>query len=94
MRQVGLLHPGAMGAALGACLVSTGHRVLWSSAGRSAATTERARKAGLEDVGTLADALRAADIAISVCPPDNALDLAREVAQHGYGGVPQKSPLF
>ncbi|WP_296559858.1 NAD(P)-dependent oxidoreductase [Pigmentiphaga sp.] len=84
---IALLHPGAMGAAIGACLVATGHRVLWCSAGRSAATAERARQAGLVDAGTMADALRAADIAISVCPPDNALDLAREVAEHRYGGI-------
>ncbi|MDX3906456.1 MAG: DUF1932 domain-containing protein [Pigmentiphaga sp.] len=86
-RTIALLHPGAMGAALGACLVSRGHRVRWSSAGRSAATLKRAQAAGLEDAGTLEAALRGADFAISVCPPHNALELAREVAGHRYEGI-------
>lgn len=86
-RNIALLHPGAMGAAIGACLVSRGHRVLWCSAGRSAATAQRAQAAGLEDVGTLDAALRGAEIAVSVCPPDRALELARSVAEHGYGGI-------
>jgi len=86
-RNIALLHPGAMGAAIGACLVSRGHRVLWCSAGRSAATAQRAQAAGLEDVATLDAALRGAEIAVSVCPPDRALELARSVAEHGYGGI-------
>lgn len=86
-RTIALLHPGAMGAAIGACLASRGHRVLWCSAGRSGATAKRAQAAGLEDVGSLDAALRSAEIAVSVCPPDRALELARAVAEHGYGGI-------
>ena len=33
MATVGLLHPGEMGAAVGGCLVSVGHEVLWDPAG-------------------------------------------------------------
>src|SRR2546427_3305317 len=44
---IALLHPGEMGAAVGACLVQ--HRVLWASAGRSPSTHARARAAKLED---------------------------------------------
>jgi 3-hydroxyisobutyrate dehydrogenase-like beta-hydroxyacid dehydrogenase len=82
-----MLHPGEMGAAVGACLVSAGHRVLWASAGRSAATRERARAAGLEDVVTLARALDEAEFVFSVCPPHGALDLAAEVAELGFDGL-------
>lgn len=39
MATVGLLHPGEMGAAVGGCLVTAGHTVLWDPAGRSRATT-------------------------------------------------------
>ena len=42
MATVGLLHPGEMGAAVGGCLVSVGHEVLWDPAGRSRASTGRA----------------------------------------------------
>ena len=69
MTTIALLHPGDMGAALGACLVSNGHRVVWASAGRSAATRARAAGAGLEDLKSMARAVEAAEIAFSVCPP-------------------------
>src|SRR5438105_1309753 len=44
---IGLVHPGEMGAALGAALRAVGHDVTWASAGRSDATSERAREADL-----------------------------------------------
>jgi 3-hydroxyisobutyrate dehydrogenase-like beta-hydroxyacid dehydrogenase len=79
-QTVALLHPGEMGAALGACLVSRGLRVLWVSQGRGAATRKRAEAAGLEECETLDRALEAAEVVLSVCPPHGALDLARAVA--------------
>jgi 3-hydroxyisobutyrate dehydrogenase-like beta-hydroxyacid dehydrogenase len=84
---VGLLHPGAMGAAVGQCLVAAGHQVLWVPEGRSPASAARAAAAGLTAVasGGLAGLIRRADVIISVCPPQAALDLARQVA--GFGGV-------
>src|SRR6266511_1183556 len=87
MKTVALLHPGEMGAAIGACLGGRGLRVVWASAGRSAATRSRAKAAGLEDLGPLERALGAADIALSVCPPHGALALAREVAGLGFRGI-------
>jgi 3-hydroxyisobutyrate dehydrogenase-like beta-hydroxyacid dehydrogenase len=86
-KTIALLHPGEMGAAIGADLVARGHRVVWASAGRSAATRRRAESSGLEDVETLARAAEAADIVFSVCPPHAAVDLARAVAACGFGGV-------
>src|SRR2546423_10417000 len=86
-RTIALLHPGEMGAAVGACLVGRGHRVLWVSSGRSAATVARAKGAALEDAGTLARALEAADIVLSVCPPHAAIALAREVAGRKFRGI-------
>jgi 3-hydroxyisobutyrate dehydrogenase-like beta-hydroxyacid dehydrogenase len=79
-QTIALLHPGEMGAALGACLVSRGLRVVWVSQDRSAATRKRAGAAGLEECETLDRALAAAEIVLSVCPPHGALDLARAVA--------------
>ncbi len=87
MKTVALLHPGEMGTAIGACLGELGLRVVWASAGRSAATRSRAKAAGLEDLGPLERALGAADIVLSVCPPHGALALAREVAGHGFSGI-------
>lgn len=82
---VALFHPGEMGAAMGACLVTAGSRVVWASAGRSAAT--RARAAEIEDLESPERALAAADIVLSVCPPHAALGLARNVAGQGFGGL-------
>jgi len=82
---VGLLHPGEMGAALGGALVESGRRVVWASAGRSAATAARARGAALEDVESLAEVRRLSDVIVSVCPPHAAADVARSV--QGFSGI-------
>src|SRR5207237_6662711 len=82
---IALLHPGEMGAAVGACLNQ--HRVLWVSAGRSPSTHARARAAKLEDAQTLERALEAAEIVLSVCPPHAATALAREVARAKFQGI-------
>jgi 3-hydroxyisobutyrate dehydrogenase-like beta-hydroxyacid dehydrogenase len=87
METIAILHPGEMGTAIGARLRAKGLRVLWASTGRSAATRERAARAGLEDAGTLRDALAAATLVLSVCPPHGALTLAHEVAAARYRGV-------
>jgi 3-hydroxyisobutyrate dehydrogenase-like beta-hydroxyacid dehydrogenase len=86
MATVGLLHPGEMGAAVGGCLVSAGHEVLWDPAGRSRASTGRALAAELS--GASLAAIRARGTVIfSICPPHAALDVARQVAAAGYGGI-------
>jgi 3-hydroxyisobutyrate dehydrogenase-like beta-hydroxyacid dehydrogenase len=78
---VGIVHPGEMGAAIGAALRSTGATVLWASDGRSAATAERAANAGLEDVGALDELAQRSDVIVSLIPPHSAVDVAR-----GFGG--------
>jgi len=82
---IGLLHPGEMGAAVGRCLTSGGHTVLWASEGRSAATVARASAAGLKDAGTVAGVARDAEVILSVCPPHAAADVAWAV--HGFHGL-------
>ena len=79
-----LLHPGAMGASIGAALVGKGHAVTWVAQGRSAATAQRASKAGVRAVATLAEAVADAQVALSVCPPDAALELAQAVRGAGF----------
>jgi len=81
---IGVLHPGEMGSVVAACAREAGARVVWSSAGRRSATRERAAGAGLEDVGSLRDLVAASDVIVSVCPPESALDLARDVAAAGF----------
>jgi 3-hydroxyisobutyrate dehydrogenase-like beta-hydroxyacid dehydrogenase len=84
---VGLLHPGEMGAAVGATLVAAGHDVLWASEGRSNASTARATQGGLQDAGGVAALAARAEVILSICPPAAALDIARAVATCGFAGV-------
>jgi 3-hydroxyisobutyrate dehydrogenase-like beta-hydroxyacid dehydrogenase len=87
MATVGLLHPGEMGAAVGGCLVSVGHEVLWDPAGRSRASTGRALAAELTGVSSLAELASRCSVILSVCPPHAALDVASSVASTGFSGV-------
>jgi 3-hydroxyisobutyrate dehydrogenase-like beta-hydroxyacid dehydrogenase len=82
---VGLLHPGEMGAAVGAALRGADATVLWASSGRSRASAERAREAGLEDVGTVRKLLRRCEFLLSICPPHAAMDVAE--ATRGFEGI-------
>ncbi len=85
MATVGLLHPGEMGAAVGGCLVSVGHEVLWDPVGRSRATTGRALAAELTGV-TFDKLIARSAVILSICPPHAALDVAHQVAAAGYTG--------
>jgi len=86
VKTAGLLHPGAMGEALGRSLQNAGAHVLWASGGRSAATVARAAAAGFEDVQTVG-ALSDSDVLLSICPPEYALDVAEATAAVGFTGV-------
>lgn len=85
--QLGLLHPGEMGASVGAAARSAGAEVMWASEGRSRATRERAERAGFRDLGDLGALLGRSGVVLSVCPPHCALDLAGEVAERRFGGL-------
>lgn len=85
--HIGLLHPGEMGAAVGALLVRTGYQVLWASAGRSRESAARADAAGLTDVEHLRALTGRVQLLLSICPPESAQALAEEVAASGYSGL-------
>jgi 3-hydroxyisobutyrate dehydrogenase-like beta-hydroxyacid dehydrogenase len=76
MTTIAILHPGRMGAAIGATLVAAGHDVRWLPAGRGAGTRRRAEEAGLRP----ADDLSGCDVVLSACPPAAAVDVARGAA--------------
>ena len=82
-----ILHPGEMGAEVGAAARGGGARVLWVSAGRGGATRNRAGAAGLQDGGMLNAALGQSNVVLSVCPPHAAVDLAKSVAAEGFRGT-------
>lgn len=83
--MIGIVHPGAMGAALGADLVRSGHEVAWASNGRGAESARRAGAAGLVDVRTLDELADRCDFIFAVCPPGAAVEVAGQFA--GYRGT-------
>ena len=85
--RLALLHPGAMGATIGATLVASGHEVHWLRPDRSQSTAGRAMKAGLTADDSLADLLHGCEGLISVCPPSAAVAVAETIVAEGYAGV-------
>lgn len=80
--EAGVLHPGAMGASLGAALRQNCETVLWAAAGRSPETRHRAEQAALTEVADVPTLASRAQVIVSICPPHAAEDVAREVARH------------
>ena len=87
---IAVVAAGGMGAAVGARLAERGARVLTSTAGRSAASVERARAARMEPVSD--DELTAADIFLSIVPPNQAAALAARIAERCK--ATRKTPIY
>jgi 3-hydroxyisobutyrate dehydrogenase-like beta-hydroxyacid dehydrogenase len=85
VETIGLLHPGDMGAGIGAALVGAGYTVTWASAGRSSASAGRAASANLVDLGSVEAMIDRCQVILSICPPAHAVAVANEVA--GFGGL-------
>jgi 3-hydroxyisobutyrate dehydrogenase-like beta-hydroxyacid dehydrogenase len=85
--KIGILHPGEMGASVGATARAAGNAVSWASAGRSEATRRRAEESGLEDAGTVEALIAGSEIIVSVCPPEAARTLAASVIDAGFIGI-------
>jgi 3-hydroxyisobutyrate dehydrogenase-like beta-hydroxyacid dehydrogenase len=75
---VGIVSPGAMGAAVGRVLSIGGTRVVTTTEGRSARTRRLAE--GLELLHTLDDVIAASDIVLSIVPPGIACGIAEAIA--------------
>jgi 3-hydroxyisobutyrate dehydrogenase-like beta-hydroxyacid dehydrogenase len=82
-RDIGIVSPGAMGAAVGRSLVGVGHHVVVALGGRSTRSVARAREAGLDDVGTLQRLADESDLVVSIVPPASALEVATMLARAG-----------
>jgi 3-hydroxyisobutyrate dehydrogenase-like beta-hydroxyacid dehydrogenase len=83
---VGVQHPGRMGSAVAAQIMTNGHTVLWCPDGRSPATHRRAQDAGLRPV-PLEQLLADSELVLSSCPPAVAEEIATMVAEVGYRGI-------
>ena len=78
MTTIGIVSPGAMGAAVGRALRAGGSRVVATVDGRSERTAHLA--ASLELLPTLDDVVGAADIVLSIVPPRDAVEVAAAIA--------------
>lgn len=76
MSHVLVVHPGQMGSAVGRALVAAGHRVSWDPVGRSGASAERAKSAGVVEW----DGSERQDVVLSVVPPAHARTTAERYA--------------
>lgn len=78
MPVIGVLSPGAMGAALGRTWQRGGARVVTTVAGRSPRTQRLAE--GLEWLESFEAVVGAADVVVSIVPPARALENAEQIA--------------
>src|SRR5579862_1164132 len=76
---VAIVAQGKMGAGVGRRLVDHGVEVRTLLAGRSAASAERARAAGMQPAADARELLDGADFFLSILPPGEALALARQM---------------
>jgi 3-hydroxyisobutyrate dehydrogenase-like beta-hydroxyacid dehydrogenase len=76
---IAILATGEMGAAVGRVLKAGGAGVVTSLEGRSARTAGLARSAGIEDAGSLENAVAIADVFLSIVPPANAAEVGTAV---------------
>ncbi len=77
---IAVIAPGDMGHAVGRVLREHGHRIVTALDGRSDHSRALAAAGGLEDVGTLDDAVAAADLVLSILPPASAAAFAKQAA--------------
>jgi len=85
--KIGFLHPGQMGVTIAAAAGSRDSVACWASDGRSTATAERARDAGLHDLTHVDRLCNECACVFSICPPDQARHVASQVAAAGFSGV-------
>ena len=86
-RAIGLLHPGEMGATVGAAARLNEEEVVWASDGRGSRTRGRAEEAGLTDADSLPALVERSRVILSVCPPHAAAEVARAVAEQRFSGI-------
>jgi putative dehydrogenase len=90
--HIGLIGTGEMGSAIGGLLVAGGAHVVTSLQGRSAASAERIRAAGVMPVDDLATVAHGSSIVLSIVPPGEAAHVAADFVQAYGDGT--NAPLF
>lgn len=91
MAVLGLVSPGRMGAALGACARSKGHDVIWAGEGRSSATHKRAQR--FRNVGSLSTLAEESDFVLCIGTGWGTrgkhwtMEVAEDICEAGFNGI-------
>lgn len=90
VRRIAILSPGEMGHSVGRCLLEGGFDVATCLTGRSERTRTLTAAAGIRDEPDLDELVRGTDLILAILVPDQALALARQVADvmHRIGSSP------
>ena len=81
---VGILFPGELGTAFGHLLTERGTRVVTTSDGRGARTTDRAASCGMTVLPSLGDVIEQSDLVVSAVTPSAASAVAEQVASERF----------
>jgi 3-hydroxyisobutyrate dehydrogenase-like beta-hydroxyacid dehydrogenase len=76
IERIGVVGAGDMGSGVARALARSGFTVLTDLSGRSAATHQLAREAGMRDLGSLEQLARESDLLLSIVPPAAAREFA------------------
>ena len=81
IKNIGILSPGNMGAAVGRHFKTAGYEIVTALKGRSEYTKRKAKKEGFRDVKTLDVLVDEVDLILSILDPGKAQSVACQVAQ-------------
>ena len=81
IKNIGILSPGNMGAAVGRQFKAAGYEIVTTLKGRSEYTKRKAKKEGFRDVKTLDVLVDEVDLILSILDPGKARSVAYQVSQ-------------
>ena len=85
--KVGIISPGFIGVQLAHSLVHNRQKVMYASEGRSEGTIKHAKMLQLEDVGSISEMGKVADIIVSVAPYEEIFKISQAVIDSGFKGL-------
>lgn len=87
LMKVLILHPGKMGTSLGTLLQGKGHDVIVSTTERSNTTKNNAEQAGFINIADIDEAIRQADVVISISMGAGIFPHAAAAVKNSYKGI-------
>ena len=85
--KVGIISPGFIGVQLAHSLVHNRQKVMYASEGRSEGTIKHAKMLQLEDVGSISEMGKVADIIVSVAPHEEIVEISQAVIDSRFKGL-------